>query len=176
MHVCSCVQVVIKWRQLYVRKYQSLTASHPSSRRHPVQHRCHVTASTSTNLHLHHGRQDKWKNKHAKKRLTKTPTTNQSVQKTSTTLSCSGPIPAQESRGNSRLGVVFSHTIPKMDFRYSHRFSWEKNTLNWYITCHGYINIHHSPFIGPIKINHKFWKITALGSWRSWNERYLFPS
>ena len=40
----------------------------------------------------------------------------------------------------------------------------------------GYINIHHSPFIGPIKSNRKFWKITPLGSWRSWNEMYLFPS
>ena len=29
---------------------------------------------------------------------------------------------AQKSRGNS-VGVVFSHTMPKMDFRYSHRFS-----------------------------------------------------
>ena len=45
---------------------------------------------------------------------------------TSTTPSCSGPIPAQKSRDNSVLGVVFSHTMPKMDFRYSHRFSWEK--------------------------------------------------
>ena len=45
---------------------------------------------------------------------------------TSTTPSCSGPIPAQKSLGNSVLGVVFSHTMPKMDFRYSHRFSWEK--------------------------------------------------
>ena len=36
------------------------------------------------------------------------------------------PIPAQKSRGNSVLGVVFSHTMPKMDFHYSHRFSWEK--------------------------------------------------
>ena len=43
--------------------------------------------------------------------------------KTSTTPSCSGPIPAQKSRGNSVLGVIFSHTIPKMDFHYSHRFS-----------------------------------------------------
>ena len=41
-----------------------------------------------------------------------------------------------------------------------------KNTLNWYITCHGYIRIHHSPFIGPIKIT----------PWNSWNEMYLFPS
>ena len=46
--------------------------------------------------------------------------------KTSTTPSCSGPITAQKSRGNSVLGVIFSHTMPKMDFRYSHRFSWEK--------------------------------------------------
>ena len=66
---------------------------------------------------------------------------------TSTTPSCSGPVLAQKSRGNSVLGVVFSHTIPKMDFHFSQRFSWEINTksLNWYITCHGYINIHHSP-------------------------------
>ena len=48
--------------------------------------------------------------------------------KTSTTPSCSGPIPAQKSRGNSVLGVVFSNTMPKKDFRYSHRFSWEKYT------------------------------------------------
>ena len=93
---------------------------------------------------------------------------------TSTTPSCSGSIPAQNSRGNSVLGVIFSHTMPKMDFRYSHRFSWERNTL---ITCHGYnfINIHHSPFIGPTKMNQTFWKITPLGSWRSWNEIYVFP-
>ena len=47
---------------------------------------------------------------------------------TSTTPSCSGPIPAQKSRGNSVhvLGVVFSHTMSKMDFHYSHHFSWEK--------------------------------------------------
>ena len=43
---------------------------------------------------------------------------------TSTTPSCSGPIPAQKSRGNSVLGVVFSNTMPKMDFHYSHGFGW----------------------------------------------------
>ena len=74
------------------------------------------------------------------------------------------------------IGVVFSHTMPKMDCYHSHHFSWEKNTLNWYITCHGYINNHQSPFIGPIKINLQFWKITPLGSWRYWNEMYSFPS
>ena len=42
---------------------------------------------------------------------------------TSITPSCSGPIPAQKSRGNSVLGVVFSYTMPKMVFHYSHRFS-----------------------------------------------------
>ena len=42
---------------------------------------------------------------------------------TSTIPSCSGPIPAQKLRGNSVPGVVFSQTMPKMDFRYSHRFS-----------------------------------------------------
>ena len=30
---------------------------------------------------------------------------------------------AQESQGNSVIGVVFSHTMPKTDFHYSHRFS-----------------------------------------------------
>ena len=45
------------------------------------------------------------------------------IEETSTTPSCGGPIPAQKSRGNSVLGVVFSHTMPKMDFHYSHRFS-----------------------------------------------------
>ena len=48
------------------------------------------------------------------------------VNKTSTTPSCSGPIPAQKSRGNSVIGVVFSHTMSKMKFHYSHRFSLEK--------------------------------------------------
>ena len=46
--------------------------------------------------------------------------------RTSITPSCSGTIPAQKSRGNSVLAVIFSHTMPKMDFHYSHRFSWEK--------------------------------------------------
>ena len=50
----------------------------------------------------------------------------QEVSTTSTTPSCSGAIPAQKPRGNSVLGVVFSHTMPKMDFPYSHCFSWEK--------------------------------------------------
>ena len=45
------------------------------------------------------------------------------VNKTSTTPSCSVPIPAQKSRGNSVLGVVFSHRMPEKDFRYSYRFS-----------------------------------------------------
>ena len=31
--------------------------------------------------------------------------------------------PGTKVRGNSVLGVVFSHTMPKLDFRYSHRFS-----------------------------------------------------
>ena len=47
-------------------------------------------------------------------------------KKTSTTPSCSGPILAQKSLGNSVLRVVSSHTMPKMIFHYSHRFSWEK--------------------------------------------------
>ena len=38
------------------------------------------------------------------------------THKTSTTPSCSGLIPAQKSRGNSVLGVVFSHTKPNMNF------------------------------------------------------------
>ena len=38
------------------------------------------------------------------------------------------PIPAQKIRGNSVPGAVLSHTMPKIDFYYSHRFSWKKNT------------------------------------------------
>ena len=53
---------------------------------------------------------------------------NQTYDITSTTPSCSGPIPAQKLRGNSVLGVVFSNKMHKMDFHYSHRFSWEKHT------------------------------------------------
>ena len=45
---------------------------------------------------------------------------------TSTMPSCSGPIPAQKSWDNSVLAVVFSNTMPKMDFHYSHCFIWEK--------------------------------------------------
>ena len=37
-----------------------------------------------------------------------------------------GPIPAQKSRGNSVLGVVFSHTMPRIYFQYFHRFIWEE--------------------------------------------------
>ena len=48
---------------------------------------------------------------------------NDKNEKTSTTLSCSGPIPAQKARGNFVLGVVFSHTMPKMGFHYTHRFN-----------------------------------------------------
>ena len=57
--------------------------------------------------------------------------------------------------GNAIPGVVFSHKMPKMDFYYSHCFSWGKNTLNWYIKWHSYINYHHSLFIGHIKIDQK---------------------
>ena len=31
--------------------------------------------------------------------------------------------PGTKSRGNSVLGVIFAHKMPKMDFYYSHRFS-----------------------------------------------------
>ena len=43
--------------------------------------------------------------------------------KKSTTPSCSGQIPAQKLWTNSVLGVVFYHTMLKMDFHCSHRFS-----------------------------------------------------
>ena len=46
--------------------------------------------------------------------------------KTSTTPSCSEPIPAQNLRKNSVLRTVFSHLKPTMDFYYVHRFSWVK--------------------------------------------------
>ena len=52
------------------------------------------------------------------------------IMKTSTTPSCSGPISTQKIRGYSVPGVVFSHTVTKMDFHDSHSFSSEKNTLN----------------------------------------------
>ena len=42
---------------------------------------------------------------------------------TSTTPSCSGLIPAQKIWGNAVPGVVLSHTILKLAFHYSHRFS-----------------------------------------------------
>ena len=48
--------------------------------------------------------------------------------KTSTTLSCCGPIPAQRIWGNLVPGprAIFSHTISKTNCYYSHRLSWEK--------------------------------------------------
>ena len=49
---------------------------------------------------------------------------------TSTMPSCSGLIPAQKSRDNSVLEVVFFHTVRKMDFYYySHHFNWQKTLL-----------------------------------------------
>ena len=48
-----------------------------------------------------------------------------------------------------------------------HKNKTLKNTLH--ITCHGYINNHQSPFIGPIKIDRKCLKKYPLGPWRSRN-------
>ena len=48
------------------------------------------------------------------------------LSKTSITPSGSGPIPAQKIRGISVPRVVFSHTMPKIDFYHSHRYRWEK--------------------------------------------------
>ena len=45
---------------------------------------------------------------------------------TSTTPSCSGPIPTQKSRANSVPGAIFSTLMFEMNFYYFHRFSWEK--------------------------------------------------
>ena len=45
---------------------------------------------------------------------------------TSTTPSCSGPIPAQKSRANSVPGDIFSHLMFEMNLYHFHRFSWEK--------------------------------------------------
>ena len=74
---------------------------------------------------------------------------------TSTTPSCNGPIQEQKIRGNAVPWAVFSQVIPKIDFfYYSHRFSWG-NTLKWYVTCDGYINITSPHFIGPIIIDRK---------------------
>ena len=45
---------------------------------------------------------------------------------TSTTPSCSGPIPAQKSQASSVSGDKFSHLMFEMIFYHLHRFSWEK--------------------------------------------------
>ena len=50
----------------------------------------------------------------------------QKKQQTSTTPSCSGPIPAQRSRENSLPGAIFSHIMFEMNFYHFHSFSWEK--------------------------------------------------
>ena len=50
------------------------------------------------------------------------------TKKTSTTRSGSVLIPAQKSRGNSVLEVVFSQTMPKMDFHYFHRLCSKERT------------------------------------------------
>ena len=44
---------------------------------------------------------------------------------------------------HNKQGVVFFHIMPKTDFSV---------VLVCKNTCHGYINNHKSPFIGPIKI------------------------
>ena len=49
-------------------------------------------------------------------------------ERTSTTPSCSGPIPAQKSRANSVPGDIFSHLMFEMYLYHFHRFSWEKYT------------------------------------------------
>ena len=48
---------------------------------------------------------------------------NEKKIKTSTTPSCSGPIPAKRLRANSVPRAVFSHQMLKMDFYYFNRFS-----------------------------------------------------
>ena len=45
---------------------------------------------------------------------------------TSTTPSCSSPIPAQ-----NIWGVVLSDTMPKMDVYYSHHFCWKRTHLSY---------------------------------------------
>ena len=84
-------------------------------------------------------------------------------QLTSTTPSCSRPITAQKIRDKLVPGAVFFHNMPKMDFfKINLIVLVGKNTLNWYITCHGYINNYQSSFTGPIKNDWQFWKITPL--------------
>ena len=48
------------------------------------------------------------------------------IRQASITPSCSGPIPAQKKWVNLVPEAVLSHTMPQMDFHYSHRFSREK--------------------------------------------------
>ena len=67
-----------------------------------------------------------------------------------------------------KWGVVFSHQCPKWIFIILPSFYLRKNTLNWYITCHVHINIHHSYFIGPIKINRTVFLTKVLTMWKNW--------
>ena len=56
--------------------------------------------------------------------------------------SYSGPIPVQKIWGNLVPGPYFPTQCPKWIFVILIVLV-EKKTLNWCITCHGYINIHH---------------------------------
>ena len=48
------------------------------------------------------------------------------IRETSTTPSCSGPIPEQKSEANLVPAAVFSHQMLEMDLNHFHRFSWGK--------------------------------------------------
>jgi len=70
-------------------------------------------------------------------------------------------------------------STPKSHYRKHFIYTLRAARKNTYLFCHVIeskgespstvgskwmnINIHHSPFIGPMKINRKFWKITPLG-------------
>ena len=84
-------------------------------------------------------------------------------QITTTTPSCSGPILAQQFGVIQYQGLYFPTQFPKWIVIIPFVLVG-KNTLDWYITCHGYINNHRSPFIGPIKMYRKFEKLPSLDS------------
>ena len=82
--------------------------------------------------------------------------------------SCSGPILTQKLRDKVNSGAVFSHLMPKVDFYFSIVFVG-KNTLKWQVTCHGYINNHQSPLIGPLNWLKKIKKLLKMISHESPN-------
>jgi len=60
---------------------------------------------------------------------------------------------------------------------FSHRFSWEKNTIKWLVTCHGYINNKHNAelqWTDPgTKVTGEFSTMGHIFSPNVWNEFFI---